>query len=374
MDERTLSLSRAAQAVTAAVFCLFLAGLGLAHVLLPDRTFSPVENRNLSQMPAFSWRALAEGDYTAALETYLADQFPGRDGWMGMKTRYEALLGKREFHGVYLCGDRLISKLEDAGRAESNMDYLRRLGEKAETPVYLGLIPTAAEIWRDRLPEGAESFDQGAYLERVRAACPGLEWVDIGGALAEHAGEEIYYRTDHHWTSLGAYWGYAAFMEALGETPEPLGTGRTVSEDFYGTLYSSSGVHWLAPDAIERYEAPEGAAVEDVYAGETRGLYVDRFLEEKDKYASFLGGNAPLYIIRSPEAAGDEKLLVVRDSYSDSLAPFLSRRFAEIHLLDLRYYRTSVAQYAKDNGMDMILVCYSVENFVKDADAVFLAQ
>ena len=163
-------------------------------------------------------------------------------------------------------------------------------------------------------------------------------------------------------------------MEALGETPEPLGTGRTVSEDFYGTLYSSSGVHWLAPDAIERYEAPEGAAVEDVYAGETRGLYVDRFLEEKDKYASFLGGNAPLYIIRSPEAAGDEKLLVVRDSYSDSLAPFLSRRFAEIHLLDLRYYRTSVAQYAKDNGMDMILVCYSVENFVKDADAVFLAQ
>ena len=214
MDERTLSLSRAAQAVTAAVFCLFLAGLGLAHVLLPDRTFSPVENRNLSQMPVFSWRALAEGDYTAALETYLADQFPGRDGWMGMKTRYEALLGKREFHGVYLCGDQLISKVEDAGRAESNMDYLRRLGEKAETPVYLGLIPTAAEIWRDRLPEGAESFDQGAYLERVRAACPGLEWVDIGGALAEHAGEEIYYRTDHHWTSLGAYWGYAAFMEA----------------------------------------------------------------------------------------------------------------------------------------------------------------
>ena len=226
MDERTLSLSRAAQAVTAAVFCLFLAGLGLAHVLLPDRTFSPVENRNLSQMPAFSWRALAEGDYTAALETYLADQFPGRDGWMGMKTRYEALLGKREFHGVYLCGDRLISKVEDAGRAESNMDYLRRLGEKAETPVYLGLIPTAAEIWRDRLPEGAESFDQRAYLERVRAACPGLEWVDIGGALAEHAGEEIYYRTDHHWTSLGAYWGSTPPPESTGWPPTPSSATR----------------------------------------------------------------------------------------------------------------------------------------------------
>ena len=356
------------------VFILCMIVFFLLNLIISDKEMSEEENRMLAGMPRLSWSSLVSGDFMTKYETYLADQFPGRDGWMGMKTRYEALLGKREFHGVYLCGDRLISKLEDAGRAESNMDYLRRLGEKAETPVYLGLIPTAAEIWRDRLPEGAESFDQGAYLERVRAACPGLEWVDIGGALAEHAGEEIYYRTDHHWTSLGAYWGYAAFMEALGETPEPLGTGRTVSEDFYGTLYSSSGVHWLAPDAIERYEAPEGAAVEDVYAGETRGLYADRFLEEKDKYASFLGGNAPLYIIRSPEAAGNEKLLVVRDSYSDSLAPFLSRRFAEIHLLDLRYYRTSVAQYAKDNGMDMILVCYSVENFVKDADAVFLAQ
>ena len=183
------------------------------------KEMSEEENRMLAGMPRLSWSSLVSGDFMTKYETYLADQFPGRDGWMGMKTRYEALLGKREFHGVYLCGDRLISKLEDAGRAESNMDYLRRLGEKAETPVYLGLIPTAAEIWRDRLPEGAESFDQGAYLERVRAACPGLEWVDIGGALAEHAGEEIYYRTDHHWTSLGAYYGYTALIRALGMEP-----------------------------------------------------------------------------------------------------------------------------------------------------------
>ena len=374
MQENTPSLRRTARAVTALVFCLFLAGLGAAHLLLPDRTFSPVENRNLSQLPDFSWQSLAEGSYTASLETYLADQFPLRDGWMGLKTRYEALLGKREFHGVYLCGDRLISKVEDASRAESNMDCLRQLGEKAEVPVYLGLIPTAAEIWRTWLPEGAERFDQRAYLDRVRAACPDLVWVDMGGALAERAGEEIYYRTDHHWTSLGAYCGYTALLEAMGEPPAPLGAGQTVSEDFCGTLYSTSGVHWLAPDTIERYGAPEGVTVENVYTGETHGLYVDRFLGEKDKYASFLGGNAPLYVVRTPQAASDRKLLVVRDSYSDSLAPFLSRQFAEIHLLDLRYYRTSVAQYAEDNGLDMILVCYSVENFVKDADAVFLAR
>ena len=365
-------MTKTSQRVTAVLFCVFLAGFGLLHIALPDRIFSPVENRNLRQLPEFTWSSLADGSYTAAMETYLSDQFPLRDGWMGLKTRYEYLLGKREFHGVYLCGDRLISKVADDSRGEQNLDCLRALTEKTDIPVYLGLIPTAAEIWKDKLPEGADSFDQTVYLERARGA--GAVWVDMAGALAAHGDEAVFYRTDHHWTSLGAYYGYTALMEAMGEEPLPLGTARQVSEDFYGTLYSSSGVHWLQPDTMERYVPGEDVTVENVSTGETHGLYVDSFLEEKDKYASFMGGNMPLYIVRNEHAAADRKLLVVRDSYSDSLAPFLSQDFAEIHLLDLRYYRTSVAQYAQDNGMDQIFVCYSVENFVKDQDAVFLAR
>ena len=175
-------MTKTAQRVTAALFCLFLAGLGLLHLLLPDRTFSPVENRNLKQLPAFSWSTLADGSYTAGLETYLADQFPLRDSWMGLKTRYERLLGKREFHGVYLCGDTLISKVSDASRGDRNLDFLHELTEKTDLPVYVGLIPTAAEIWREKLPEGAASFDQLAYLERARES--GGIWVDMAGALA----------------------------------------------------------------------------------------------------------------------------------------------------------------------------------------------
>ncbi len=363
-------MTKTSQRVTAVLFCVFLAGFGLLHIVLPDRTFSPVENRNLRQLPAFTWSSLADGSYTAALETYLADQFPLRDGWMGLKTRYEYLLGKREFHGVYLCGDRLISRLEDDSRSEENLACVRALTGKTDIPVYLGLIPTAAEIWRDRLPEGADSFDQAAYLKRARET--GAVWTDIAGALTAHGDEAVFYRTDHHWTSLGAYYGYAALMEAMGEEPVPLGTARRVSEDFFGTLYSSSGVHWLQPDSIERYV--DGAGVTVVSDGETHGLYVDSFLAEKDQYASFMGGNAPLYIMRNESAAANRKLLVVRDSYSDSLAPFLSQSFSEVHLLDLRYYRTPVAQYAEENDVDMIFVCYSVENFIKDTDAALLAQ
>nr|MDE7262433.1 hypothetical protein [Oscillospiraceae bacterium] len=297
-----------------------------------------------------------------------------RDSWMGLKTRYERLLGKREFHDVYLCGDTLISKIKDSGRADQNAGYLSTLTELTDIPVYVGLIPTAAEVWKDKLPAGSENFDQAAYLEQVRANVSNAIWVDISEALTAHKDEPVFYRTDHHWTSLGAYYGYAALMTAMGETPAPLGTGETVSGDFYGTLYSTSGVHWLEPDSIQRYVSGGNVTVENLETGETHGLYVDSFLREKDKYASFMGGNAPLYIIRNPGAATDKKLLVVRDSYSDSLAPFLSQYFSEVHLLDLRYYRTSVAQYAQENGMDQIFVCYSVENFVKDLDAIFLAR
>lgn len=374
MKQDNRKIARISQVVTAVLFCAFLAGFGLLHILLPDRTFSPVENRTLSRMPDFSWSALADGSYTSKLEKYLEDQFPLRDGWMGLKNRYEYLLGKREFHGVYLCGDRLIHKIEDASRAEQNIAYLQKLTELTDIPVYLGLIPTAAEVYRDQLPAGAENFDQAAYLKKVRESVPDAVWVDMEKWMDGASGVSLFYRTDHHWTSAGAWHGYAALMEAMGEPFEPLGTPETVSEDFYGTLYSSSGVHWLAPDTIERYVSGESVTVENFEKGETHGLYVDSFLGEKDKYASFLGGNTPLYIIRNPEAASEEKLLVVRDSYSDAMAPFLSQYFAEIHLVDLRYYRTSVVEYARENGMDRIFVCYSVENFVKDLDAVFMGR
>ncbi len=374
MKQDNRKIARISQVVTAVLFCAFLAGFGLLHILLPDRTFSPVENRTLSSMPDFSWSALVDGSYTSRLEKYLEDQFPLRDGWMGLKNRYEYLLGKREFHGVYLCGDRLIHKIEDASRAEQNIAYLQKLTELTDIPVYLGLIPTAAEVYRDQLPAGAENFDQAAYLKKVRESVPDAVWVDMEKWVDGASDVSLFYRTDHHWTSAGAWHGYAALMEAMGEPFEPLGTPETVSENFYGTLYSSSGVHWLAPDTIERYVSGEGVTVENFEKGETHGLYVDSFLGEKDKYASFLGGNTPLYIIRNPEAASEEKLLVVRDSYSDAMAPFLSQYFAEIHLVDLRYYRTSVVEYARENGMDRIFVCYSVENFVKDLDAVFMGR
>ena len=94
-------------------------------------------------------------------------------------------------------------------------------------------------------------------------------------------------------------------------------------------------------------------------------------MEVKNKYAYFLGGNQPLCVIRS-QATGP-KLLVIRDSYTDCLAPFLSERFQEIHLFDLRYNRLSPSDYITEHDIDMVLILYSFETYISDGNQFLLS-
>ena len=357
----------------AAFFCLFLGGLLVWHVILPDRDKSETENRTLAQLPEFTWNGLKDGSYTKAIETYFADQFPLRDGWTGLKARTEQLAGKSEFNGVYLCDDTLISKVEppDPQQVEKNLSYLDRLAGKTDAQVLLGLIPSAAEVWKDQLPAGAGSWDQTDLLAESD--------VDFLTALSAHSDEPIYYRTDHHWTTLGAFYGANALLETLGRKPLDRAefSPETVSDSFCGTLYSQSGIHWLQPDSIEFWASEEGISVTSWREGKPRaaGLYDRSYLEVKDQYSAFLGGNQPLCVIRNENApAGSGKLLLLRDSYADSMAPLLAQRFEEVHLVDLRYYRAPVAQYAAENGIDQIAAVYSVQNFISDKNLVLLTQ
>ena len=355
-----------------AFFCVFLGGLLVWHVLLPDREKSETENRTLAQAPEFSWTALVDGSYTKKVEDYFADQFPLRDSWTGLKARAEQLIGKSEFNGVYLCGDTLISKVErpDESLVEKNLSYVDRLSGKTDIPVYLGLIPSAAEVWKEKLPAGAGSWDQTELLAQSN--------MDFSGVLAAHDAEPIFYRTDHHWTTLGAYYGYQTIMDALGGEPlkETDFTLETITSDFNGTLYSQSGIHWLEPDTMEFWVEDTGLEVTSWRNGtpEPGSLYDRSYLEKKDKYSAFLGGNQPLCVIRNENISDGGKLLLIRDSYADSLAPFLAQSFSEVHLLDLRYDRASAAQYAEESGIDVICVLYSVQNFISDRNLVLLTQ
>ena len=241
----------------------------------------------------------------------------------------------------------------------------------------LGLIPTAAEVWRDKLPAGAPSLDQPVLLQRA-AEETGLPTVDMLGALSEHAAEPIYYRTDHHWTTRGAFYGANALLEALGRDPLEESSFRleTASTDFNGTLYSTSGIHWLMPDTIEYWVPGDGLNVTTWKSGraEPGELYDRSYLEHKDQYSSFLGGNQPLCVIENPDIRDGSKILLIRDSYSDSLASFLAQRFAQVHLIDLRYYHASVAEYMAQHSIKTAAVLYSTANFISDGNLFYLGR
>ncbi len=366
------------------LFCAFLGSMAAANALTPDRAFSELENRALAQRPALSWKAVGSGEFMKDYERYITDQFAGRDGWTAAKAYLERAAGKRENNGVYFCdGSTLITRFEepDQKRLTNNFNYVNQFVEKSPVPVTFALIPTQASIWAERLPEGAPNYDQRLVLSQA-AQSSTARFVDLYDALYDHKDEAIFYRTDHHWTSLGAYYGYVGLSGALGYEPAPLEqyTKTTVSTEFYGTVFSSSGVRWVEPDEMDIYVPEEGITVTShTYDNkgnpveEPRELYDRSYLEKKDKYSMFLGGQQPLGVVKTGNS-DKPKLLLIRDSYSDSLVPFLTPHFSEIHLIDLRYYKLSPSQYISDNGIDQALVLYSVPNFVSDSNLLWISR
>ena len=374
-------------------FCGFLAFFFAANLISPDRDFSQDENRYLAQLPTldagdfklsldpFSGESgdFFSGKFMSDFETYLTDQFVFRDQWIAAKALAERAAGKGENNGVYLCDqDTLISRFEtpDPERVADNLDYVNKLVENVDIPVYFSLIPGKVSVWADRLPDGAPNASEEDILAQAEESTQ-ARWVDIAAALEARKGEDIYYRLDHHWTSLGAYYGYAALMEAMGLEAAPLSDYEktTVSTDFNGTTYSSSGVRWMAPDAIDIYVPEEGIAVTAWNGSQPEAgvLYDWSKLEVKDKYSFFLGGNKPLVVAEGRNTDGP-RLLVIRDSYSDSLAPFLTADFSQVHLFDPRYNKTPVSQYVAENEIDQVLVLYSVANFVSDGNLFVLSR
>jgi len=361
-----------------ALFCLFLGGMLALSILLPDREKSELENRSLQQAPALSLQRLWDGKFMADAEDYAEDQLAGRDLWVALQAWCERLSGKRENNGVYFGGkETLLNRVKEPeeDKLVKDMESLDRLVSNVNVPVYFGLIPPAAEIWSGRLPAGAPTADERTLIDRLYRSTR-AETIDLYGYLSARAGEDIYYRTDHHWTSRGAYYGYAALMEAMGLEALPLEdmTPVTVTEDFNGTSFSTSGVRWLPPDSIQTYVPDEGTDVTSWFFGspEAGSLYVPSYLEQKDKYSYFLGGVQALCVVRT-QAEGP-RVLLLRDSYSDSLTPFLTRHFSEIHLMDLRYNRNSVKDYVEENGIDQVVVLYSVPNFLSDQNLFLLGK
>ena len=353
-----------------AVFVLFLAGLAVISLLLPDQSFSETENRNLRPVPKLTANRFRSGRYMQEAEDYVSDQIVLRDTWVAMKALGEKITGKQENNGIFFAAnDTLIRRQSEPDQLllETNISTINKFTSRLDIPVLFGLIPSSATVWQDRLPNGAPTTDEVQWINRIYNSKKATT-IDLHTTLQLHSAEDIYYRTDHHWTSLAAFYGANALLEAVALKPLQLSDYecRTVSKDFLGTNYSSACAWWTKPDSIDIYVKEDGKTVTSNFTGkeEVGTLYVSDHLDTKNKYAYFLGGNQPLCVIRSQ--ANGPSILVLRDSYSDCLAPFLSERFGEVHLFDLRYNRLNPADYIREHGIDMVLILYSFETFTTE--------
>ncbi len=356
------------------LFVLLGAWLLLAFAFLgkPERVFSEAENRYLQSRPKWSLERFVRGTFGEELETWISDQLPGRDGWVQGKTLLSRALGRRENKGIYFGReDYLLETFQEYdqkifGENLASVGELFGLLKETGAEGHLLLAPTAGAVMPTYLPAYAPEVCQEELFSQAEAQVPGM--IRVEEALREHEGEYLYYRTDHHWTSLGAYYAYGAFLEQTGREalPREAYTEEILSQDFYGTSYARAGSYMVPPDSIMAMYLPENPKrlTVDYGNGQIEETLYDRsFLKKRDQYRVFLKGNYPLVIIETGVKNG-KKLLLVKDSYANTFVQFLVSDYEEIQMVDLRYFQASLADYGAEQGFTEVLVLYQIKNFV----------
>ncbi|MDR2132199.1 MAG: hypothetical protein LBP30_02510, partial [Clostridiales Family XIII bacterium] len=355
-------------ALTAAAFAVMLFSFAIGGSVAPQKTMSTAENRELSAPPAASARAVFSGRFAADLDNYLLDHFPLRDAWAGLAGAADFAMGRKDNGRVYFGEDGWLFAMDsiDFELLDANLghirDFLEAVSEAYPDVAFSALpVPASWNVARDKLPPFAPADDEDAAMARIGKALEDFALVcDPGEDLKDafRAGTQVYYRTDHHWTTRGAYIAYRAWAKRCGLTPSPESdfAVRVASDAFYGVNASKAGLPWTAPDRIETFERKDAPqlrmTVESAKdGGETRvsdGLYAPEFLAERDKYASFLGGNNAVVTIDTGIDNG-RTLLLLKDSFAHCFAPFLTAHFERVILVDPRYHRDGLARFFREN-------------------------
>ena len=346
----------------------------LFNVLSPAVSFSELENRYLQNFPKFSFSALFSWSYMEDIETYVNDHFVGRNLFVKLKAGLEFLTGKDENNGVYVCDDEyLIEKIADFDKktVDRNLKAIKTLDELGRYDITVSVIPTSFEIMKDLLPKSAYK-DTVPKLNKYIAESlseTDVKNVDVTDVLSKYKDNYLYYRTDHHPTSNGAYVIYNGLAQALGYTPYTTEDFKIydVTREFLGTTYSKA-LKNVTPDIITEYkplETPRFHVKFPYENKETESMYFPEHLAKKDKYSYFLDGNHALTVIKSPNKNG-KNLAVLRDSYANTVIPMVANHFEEIHMIDLRYYNDDIIAYLSENNIDEVLFMYSAQTFMTD--------
>lgn len=358
------------------IFIILLFLVMIINVIVPDREESELENRALEQRPRFNLTTILSGDFMEQWEKYLSDQFAGRDTWRSLKVSLDRLGGARKENDIYIGKDgQLMEDIEvpDDGRLEANLTAIRDFAETYEDiSVTMMLVPDAACILSDSLPAFARVEDQRQMFSMAeRKLGDTVNWVDTVSILNNHKSEKLYYKTDHHWTTQGAFYVFQDAAETLGIEGDVSDdfVSYTVTDSFNGVLAASSGVGLDEMEQIDIY-APTGGDDDVVvnYVDEgrkTTSLYDSSKLETRDKYGVFLGGNTSVVDIRTVSTS-QKRLLVVKDSFADCFIPFLAPYYREIVVVDPRYYSGTMQDIMDSYRITDALILYSGNTFFAD--------
>lgn len=358
------------------IFILTLFLFLIINVIVPDREKSVQENRMLATKPKFRLSSLISGDYDEKFEAYMDDQFVGRDMWRKLKVAVDRIGGSRLENGVYIgTNGQLLEQIEvaDENHLAANIKAIKSFSEsQSKIPVRMMLVPDAANVLNHSLPALAKPEDQTQMFSMVRKDLgDSVEWIDVSTELNKHKTEKIYYKTDHHWTTLGAFYAFQAAAPSLGIDGDLSGkyVSYTVSDSFSGMLASKSGVNLGEKEQIDIYvptEEDTDLIVDYVDEGKrSTSLYDSSKLKEKDQYTVFLGGNSSLLDIRTVSTS-TKRLLLVKDSFANSFIPFLTPYYREIVVVDPRYYSGTINDLMDSYRISEVLFLYSGNTFFKD--------
>lgn len=367
------------------IFCLsFLAILAaglISYVVNGQKDFSEDENRYLTQFPEFSVDKLLEGDLTKEIDSFATDQFVLRSEAISLKTQIQKMVLNKDSNGVYFSKDgylmlkKSVSEFDEK-RFKKNLNAVAQYIKLHEDlPVYVLLAPTAACVYSDKLPEFSTDYDQKELIDRTKARLTQLgnaTVVDANETLGQHLDKQLYYKTDHHWTTYGAYLAYTSWCKEHEVDPVEYDC-ETVSDGFFGTLYSKVLAIGTKGDTIERPK-DNSKVVKVIHqngARTTDSLYEEDKLQVKDKYQYFLGGNEGELCVNTSVKNG-KHLLLIKDSYANCMLPFLANHYESIHVIDLRFFSGSMSQYIKGNGITETLILYNLNNFDEDTSVAKL--
>lgn len=360
------------------VYCFFalLLVTTIIDMVNSDKKFSELENRNLKSKVEFTFKEYFLGRFQDDYEEYINDQFLNRDELIDLKSRSELLLGKVEnndiIYGEY---DYLFEKVTSINkhRVDVNINSINKLSENINININITTIiaPNSYTIYDEYLPEFIPFIDAKKELEDVFSRLESDNNINMTSIMKENKDDYLYYKTDHHWTTYGAYLTYVEYIKSINKEPICLDDyKKNIVNDFYGTYYSKAKPFNQSFDEIVYYNFP-GINME-ISDNTYNTLYDYSKLNIRDKYSLFLYGNNPLTIVKNTNLNDGSKIIVFKDSYANSFIPFLTQNFEEVHVIDLRSFSTSVTQYINSNNFDQVLILYNFINFTRDADILKL--